>query len=114
MSIERLGISLRYEDVADAARLADDLAMLHEVGPDFVEVCPQRLGIIVGGLALLAAAIVLQNAAHFLVAVEEYGSEVRYPAEKLRRFSHYSHFLRRVYGLVTKSLMFAGIPSPWI
>lgn len=49
MSVKRLGISLRYEDVADGARLAGDLEMLREIGADFVEVCPQGLGIIVGG-----------------------------------------------------------------
>lgn len=49
MAVQRVGISLRYEDVADAARLAEDLEMLREVGSDFVEVCPQGLGIIVGG-----------------------------------------------------------------
>lgn len=49
LAVQRVGISLRHEDVADAATLADDLEMLHEVRPDFVEVCPQGLGIIVGG-----------------------------------------------------------------
>lgn len=49
MSVQRVGISLRYEDVADVAELANDLEMLQEIGPDFVEVCPQGLGIIVGG-----------------------------------------------------------------
>lgn len=49
MSIRKLGISLRHEDVADVARLADDLELLRDIGPDFVEVCPQGLGVIVGG-----------------------------------------------------------------
>lgn len=49
MSVHRVGISLRHEDVADVAELADDLEMLQDLGPDFVEVCPQGLGIIVGG-----------------------------------------------------------------
>lgn len=49
MSVPRLGISLRYEEVASAAKLAEDLEMLAEIGADFVEVCPQGLGIIVGG-----------------------------------------------------------------
>lgn len=49
MTIQRVGISLRYEDVADAARITEDLEMLVEIGSDFVEVSPQGLGIIVGG-----------------------------------------------------------------
>ena len=49
MSVKRVGISLRHEDVADVAELAEDLEMLQGVGPDFVEVCPQGLGMIVGG-----------------------------------------------------------------
>lgn len=49
MSVKKVGISLRHEDVTDADRLASDLEMLGEIGPDFVEVCPQGLGIIVGG-----------------------------------------------------------------
>ncbi len=49
MSLERVGISLRYGDVAPMSRLTEDLEMLHVIGSDFVELCPQGLGIIVGG-----------------------------------------------------------------
>lgn len=49
MSFERVGISLCHDDLTDVGRLADDLEVLKELGPDFVEVCPQRLGVILGG-----------------------------------------------------------------
>jgi sugar phosphate isomerase/epimerase len=49
LAVQRVGISLRHEDVADPMTLAGDLEVLHEIGPDFVEVCPQGLGVIVGG-----------------------------------------------------------------
>lgn len=49
LAMERVGISLRYEEVTDVSELASDLEALHDIGPDFVEVSPQGLGIIVGG-----------------------------------------------------------------
>lgn len=49
MSVDRVGISLCYDDLTDGSRLVEDLDVLKDIGPDFVEVCPQRLGSIVGG-----------------------------------------------------------------
>lgn len=46
---ERIGVNLSHERLADELALAEDLERLWAAGPDFVEVCPHGLGVILGG-----------------------------------------------------------------
>lgn len=49
MAFGRIGINLSQSRLAERRELAEDLRELEAVGPDFVEVAPHRLGVILGG-----------------------------------------------------------------
>lgn len=49
MAFRSMGINLTGHHMSGERELAEDLATLKRTGPDFVEVCPHNLGVILGG-----------------------------------------------------------------
>ncbi|TCJ20495.1 sugar phosphate isomerase/epimerase [Rubrobacter taiwanensis] len=49
MEFQSVGINLNGTHLGDVSELAADLEALRRAGPDFVEVCPHGLGVILGG-----------------------------------------------------------------